>query len=259
MKKPFCTTLLILSIILAGCGPIGGGASPADESGTIAALVLTRVAEWPTNTPMPSPTSTPVPPTFTATPPSPTSTVSTQISGTPTGTVYPYISWTPSGCDKSAFLADLDVVDYSFLYPGTNFTKTWRIRNIGTCTWTTKYRFTYISGNPMGADTIYLPRSVAPGDTIDLSLNMKAPDIDEDYSNFWRLRNAAGEIFGTTFYVAIEVSKSRATISPSATKTSTISAPTSTPSPTMTISPTNTSIPPSETPTLFPTEITPTE
>ncbi len=59
----------------------------------------------------------------------------------------------------------------------------------------------------MGADTIYLPRAVPPGETIDLSLQMIAPDIEEDYSNFWRLRNTAGEIFGTTFYVAIEVSK----------------------------------------------------
>ncbi len=67
--------------------------------------------------------------------------------------------------------------------------------------------FTYISGTPMGADTIYLPRAVAPGDTIDLSLQMTAPDIEEDYSNFWRLRNTAGEIFGTVFFVAIEVSK----------------------------------------------------
>ena len=59
----------------------------------------------------------------------------------------------------------------------------------------------------MGADTIYLPRGVPPGETIDLSLQMTAPDVEEDYSNFWRLRNTAGEIFGTTFYVAIEVSK----------------------------------------------------
>lgn len=58
----------------------------------------------------------------------------------------------------------------------------------------------------MGADTIYLPVSVAPGETFDLALNMVAPDIDEDYSNFWRLRNPAGEIFGTTFSAIITVS-----------------------------------------------------
>ncbi len=82
----------------------------------------------------------------------------------------------------------------------------------------------------MGADTIYLPRSVAPGDTIDISLQMKAPDIEEDYSNFWRLRNTAGEIFGTTFYVAIEVSKGAGSATPgTSTATATITN-TSTPS-----------------------------
>jgi hypothetical protein len=156
------------------------------------------------------PTSTPSP---TVTMPVPTQTDS------PTSVYpFPYITWTPSTCDYSAFLADLDIVDYSLIYPGTSFTKTWRIKNIGTCTWTTDYRFTYISGDPMGADTIYLPRAVPPGGTIDISLQMKAPDIEEDYSNFWRLRNTAGEIFGTTFFVAVEVSLDAGEITPTETQ-----------------------------------------
>jgi hypothetical protein len=207
---------MLLAVSLPSCSQNGNANSTSNMELTIAAAVVSQVAGLPSSTPVP--TLTPEPPTATATVPSPTASKTTQVSPTQaTSTVYPYITWTPSQCDKSAFMADLDIVDYSFVYPGTNFTKTWRIKNIGTCTWTTKYRFQYISGNPMGADTIYLPRSVAPGDTIDISLNMRAPDIDEDYSNFWRLRNAAGEIFGTTFYVAIEVSKSRVSVTPSPT------------------------------------------
>ncbi len=255
MKKQVALFLLVLSIFLTGCGLNGSSISSLNMDRTIAAAVLTRVAGLPSFTPIP--TSTPEPPTATATPRAPTTTQTPQISLSPTGdTPYPYISWTPSGCDKSAFLADLDITDYSFVYPGTNFTKTWRIKNIGTCTWTTKYQFQYISGNPMGADTIYLPKSVAPGDTIDISLNMKAPDIDEDYRNYWKLRNAAGQIFGTTFYVAIEVSKIRVTITPSATKTPTSGLPTSTPTLTNTIPPipTETLVPPTETSTIVPIE-----
>ncbi len=41
--------------------------------------------------------------------------------------------WTPSQCDYSAFITDLDITDYSKVTPGTVFTKTWRIKNIGTC------------------------------------------------------------------------------------------------------------------------------
>jgi hypothetical protein len=47
---------------------------------------------------------------------------------------------------------------------------------------------------------------------------MTAPDVEEDYSNFWRLRNTAGEIFGTTFYVAIEVSKGAGESTPTETQ-----------------------------------------
>ena len=174
-----------------------------DPPTEVAAAVATQLAGRPTFTLAPS--ATPETPTPTDTP-SPTIIPPSQTVSPAGASPYPYITWTPSTCDYSAFIADLDITDYSKVTPGTVFTKTWRIRNIGTCTWTTQYRFQYISGTPMGADTIYLPRTVAPGEMIDLSLQMTAPDVEEDYSNFWRLRNAAGEIFGTTFYVAIEVS-----------------------------------------------------
>lgn len=217
-------TLLIVGMLLTGCTQADVTKTP-DVSGEVLEAVITQLSGISTPTRSPSSTPTPFTPTATATPSTPT--VSLTISPT---SGYPYITWTPSTCDKSAFLADLDIIDYSKVAPGTVFTKTWRIQNIGTCTWTKQYRFTYISGDPMGADTIYLPRSVAPGDTIDISLQMKAPDIEEDYSNFWRLRNTAGEIFGTTFYVAIEVSKGAGSATPgTSTATATITN-TSTPS-----------------------------
>jgi len=206
---------LIIGVLLTGCSQASVIKTP-DVSGEVLEAVITQLADLPTPTRKPTSTPTPITPTMTATPNTPTVSLTTS----PTAG-YPYITWTPSTCDKSAFLADLDIIDYTKVAPGTVFTKTWRIRNIGTCTWTKEYRFTYISGNPMGADTIYLPRTVAPGDTIDISLQMKAPDIEEDYSNFWRLRNAAGEIFGTTFYVAIEVSKGISTATATAILTST--------------------------------------
>jgi hypothetical protein len=209
----FCLIILMVAFV-SGCAQVD--VTPTIDSPiAIAAAVSTQLANLPTATVVPS--STPETPTPTSTP-SPTTNPPTQTV-TPTPPYpYPYITWTPSTCDYSAFLADLDIVDYSKIPPGITFTKTWRIKNIGTCTWTTQYRFQYISGNPMGADTIYLPRVVPPGETIDLSLQMTAPDIEEDYSNFWRLRNTAGEIFGTTFYVAIEVSNGAGESTPTETQ-----------------------------------------
>jgi hypothetical protein len=112
------------------------------------------------------------------------------------------------------FIADLTIPDGTKIYPGAKFTKTWKVYNSGTCAWTKDYRLTYISGNPMGADTFNLPKSVPPGGYMDISIEFTAPDIPEDYSNFWRLRNPAGEIFGATLYAIIEVSEDVKTPTP---------------------------------------------
>ena len=56
-----------------------------------------------------------------------------------------------------------------------------------------------------------LPVEVAPGQTIDLTMNFTAPLIERDYRGNWQIRNDKGEIFGTTstankpFWVSIKV------------------------------------------------------
>src|SRR5512143_3278895 len=42
-----------------------------------------------------------------------------------------------SSCDWAQFVADVTVPDGTSYAPGTTFTKTWRLKNIGSCTWTT--------------------------------------------------------------------------------------------------------------------------
>jgi hypothetical protein len=62
-----------------------------------------------------------------------------------------------------------------------------------------------------GQNQMPLPREVAPGATIDLAMNFKAPAINGSYRGNWQIQNDRGEIFGTTatanrpFWVAIRV------------------------------------------------------
>jgi hypothetical protein len=62
-----------------------------------------------------------------------------------------------------------------------------------------------------GQNFMALPRDVAPGETIDLAMNFKAPVITGSYRGNWQIQNERGEIFGTTatanrpFWVAIRV------------------------------------------------------
>ncbi|MCS7011853.1 MAG: NBR1-Ig-like domain-containing protein [Anaerolineales bacterium] len=100
-------------------------------------------------------------------------------------------------CDKATFLADVTIPDGTTLTAGTAFTKTWRIRNDGSCTWTTSYALVFSGGDLLGATpTVPLPTSVAPGQTVEVSVNMVAPTMAGHYRSYWMLRNAAGRRFG---------------------------------------------------------------
>lgn len=117
-----------------------------------------------------------------------------------------------SRCDAAAFVSDVSYPDGSNVNLGSAFTKTWRIQNVGTCTWTTAYSLVFVSGERFGAPAaISLPGNVAPGQTIDLSVNLTAPNSSGRYRGDWKLRNASGVVFGvgssasSNFYVDVSV------------------------------------------------------
>ena len=127
-----------------------------------------------------------------------------------------------STCDKGAFVSDVTIPDGTVMAPGSAFTKTWRIRNVGSCTWTTDYALVFAFGNQMGAvSPTNLPSGVAPvvpGATADFSVNMVAPVTPGHYRSYWRFRNASGVQFGVgsgmiTFFADIYVNTSGATTS----------------------------------------------
>jgi len=134
-------------------------------------------------------TQPPAPPaTLTPLPPPP-------ATATPIGQPPPTIS--PSGCDKAAFVIDATVPDGTIFSPGAAFTKTWRLRNAGTCTWTTSYKLIYYSGESMSTQTaVNLPWSAAWGQTVDISVNMVAPATAGKYRGYWILANSNGQYFG---------------------------------------------------------------
>ena len=113
--------------------------------------------------------------------------------------VVPTISTLPPSnlCDRAWFVEDVNVPDGTVFAPGQTFTKTWRLRNVGSCTWTTDYSLVFSTGDQMGATTsINLPTSVAPRQLIDLSVDLTAPGSPGNYRGYWLLKNATGKFFG---------------------------------------------------------------
>ena len=118
-------------------------------------------------------------------------------------------------CDSARFISDVTVPDGTTYTPGATFRKTWQLRNIGTCTWSTYYALIFDHGEQMGAPTVVnFPASVAPGQAVDLSLDMTAPNSAGHYFGYWKLRNASNVNFGidttrdNAFWVEIYVSSS---------------------------------------------------
>jgi hypothetical protein len=132
-------------------------------------IVPTATPLAPTNTPLP--TNTPVPPT--ATP-------------------------IPIPCDRAQFVSDVSIPDNTQIGAGTTFVKTWRLKNNGSCTWTSGYALVFYNGDAMSgpASAPITNGTVPPGSTIDISVSLKAPTTTGTYKGNWRLRNSGGAIFG---------------------------------------------------------------
>jgi hypothetical protein len=103
-------------------------------------------------------------------------------------------------------------VDQAKLTPGTEFVKTWTLRNAGTCTWTKDYRLVFESGEAMTNSTsvAFVKDEVTPGDSVKISVKMTAPDDQGEHVGFWKLANTQGLRFGIggegkAFYVQIIV------------------------------------------------------
>jgi hypothetical protein len=68
---------------------------------------------------------------------------------------------------------------------------------VGTSTWTTAYTFEYAGGAKMAVvEQVSVPHSVAPGESVDISIDMIAPASPGNKVSLFQFRNANGRPFG---------------------------------------------------------------
>jgi hypothetical protein len=100
-------------------------------------------------------------------------------------------------CNKANFVSHVTFPEGSILPPGVKFTKTWRIQNVGVCTWTEGYRLVYSTGDRMGANmSVPFPESVSPGSSVDISVDFNAPEKEGRYQGYWIFNDPQGYWFG---------------------------------------------------------------
>jgi uncharacterized protein YkwD len=184
VKKLFIITAII-SLALSACG--GGTATePAATTATAPqeATSLVSITEAPATT------AAPVTPSDTA---AVTDTPATPLTATPTvGTPIPT---NPPDCTNSAlFVTDVTIPDNTNIVGGTRFTKTWRISNNGTCVWGPTYTLSHYSDQRLGApDSVPLGLTY-PGSTLDISMDLIAPNATGTYRGNFVIKNPQGLI-----------------------------------------------------------------
>ena len=139
----------------------------------------------------------------------------------PTATFTPVPILTASStsvpCNLAHFVTDVTVPDNTVIKLNDPFTKTWRLQNSGSCTWTSGYQVVFDSGDQMGGPASFqlTNGTVSPGQTIDVSVNLKAPGSIGIYKGNWKLREPGGVVFGLStgpFFVQIKAGPRRRSI-----------------------------------------------
>jgi hypothetical protein len=124
----------------------------------------------------------------------------------PTTTIALEITPTVTECHDTEFVDDVNIPDGTIMTPGQDFIKTWRIKNNGSCTWSTTYEPTY-GGYTVKMDgvPVAINQTVPAGMQVEVSVQFKAPPTPGEYVSYWRMKDAQGYPFGEFFYVKIIV------------------------------------------------------
>lgn len=208
MKNKLPIISLAAILVLAACAP----ATPIEPTPDVLAVrtsaAYTVVAEFTLTAAAFTPT--PLPPTETPIPEEPTVTATEALTNDPTQAALGTPAALCDDYDWNAATLDVTIVDGTVMTPGQEFVKTWKIRNTGICTWGDGYQLIFSYSNPpninMNGQPIPLTALVAPGEEVDVSVNLKAPTTPGEYTGYWQMVNAKGIPFGTKeFIVSVKI------------------------------------------------------
>jgi uncharacterized protein YkwD len=175
MNRKQILSLMLAAMILAACSPAPAETGTAevtvipDASVTSVSATEEQITTEPSATPTSLSTSTSTPE-----PPRPTNV---------------------ANCTNSAtFITDVTIPDNTEVTGGTAFVKTWRVMNDGTCIWASDYTLTYYSDERMSAPASVPLTITYPGQTLDISVPLTAPNVLGTHRGNFVIKNAEGLI-----------------------------------------------------------------
>jgi hypothetical protein len=110
----------------------------------------------------------------------------------------PTITPIPIPCNAAKFISDINFPDDTEVLINNEFVKTWRLQNVGSCSWAPAYQLVFKGGDQMGAPDSQPLTGVAvpPDGTVDVSVSLKAPNAEGVYKALFVLKAADGTNFG---------------------------------------------------------------
>lgn len=192
MKLKLLVIIILTTVLIAACGPSATPSEPTPDvaavrtsaaSTVVSQFTLTAAAFTATTAPI---TDTPAP-DVTATQTSLPVAAVTNAEGTTVALCDKY-SWDPE-------TVDVNVPDNTVVSPGQEFIKTWKIKNIGTCTWGEGYELVFSYSSLPNDDALNgvaqpLAAAIAPQQEVEVSVQFTAPDLPGTYFSVWTMRNA---------------------------------------------------------------------
>jgi hypothetical protein len=186
------TATLMMAIVLA-CGISFGDTGLSDTEKLQTAVAATIAANQPAQI-----VPTAAPPTL-------------QPTTAPANTAVVPPTATPLPCNQAQFVSET-IPDGTEFNVGQDFDKSWRLKNIGTCTWNTNYKIIFADGDKMGGPSSKnITISVAPGEQHDFLVDLTAPNTAGTYKGFWQIVDDQGKVFVHNLWVEI---KAKAILAP---------------------------------------------
>jgi hypothetical protein len=201
MKPRLLATILLVATLLSACGP---SATPAGSTPDVAAIRTSAASTVVSQFTLTAAVFTPVPPVV------PTRTQAEAATSAPeataTVTTLPVAQVTNAEgtvvalCDKYSWdpeTVDVNIPDNTPVSPGQDFVKTWKIKNIGTCTWGAGYKLVFSYSSSPSDDSLNgvaqpLTAAIAPQQEVEVSVQFTAPDLPGTYFSVWTMQNAKG-------------------------------------------------------------------
>ena len=201
MKSRLIVTVLLVAMLIAACGP---STTPTGATPDVAAIRTSAASTVVSQFTLTAAVFTPVVPAGPTDYPAPAETEVPEA--TATVTTLPVAQVTNAEgtvvalCDKYSWdpeTVDVNIPDNTPVSPGQDFVKTWKIKNIGTCTWGAGYKLVFSYSSSPNDDALNgvaqpLTAAIAPQQEVEVSVQFTAPDLPGTYFSVWTMQNAKG-------------------------------------------------------------------